>query len=211
MRSRHQVVEIDPIVGTVSVPPTRHVEITNDVPDVVAGPELDEAGSPFLIDETAPPAPVLRDAMGAPATATRRTSSAVPHSRPITSRPPTLPWGFGTDGWPRRNSRLVRLFACDPESLLAGVAGRTWGALSLRHDVVPAADDRWPMVIAGQLQMPYPSRPLEVELRVQPFHDRYCRVDVVLCSQHRWPRRYFDVASRCVTQMQRLERAAISA
>ena len=119
---------------------------------------------------------------------------------------PALPWGLGTDGWPRHNSRLVRLFACEPTDLLHGVAGREWGPMRL-SDVVRSPDDgRRPGVIVGTLQMPYPSRPLDVEVRVEPFHDRYSRVDVVLCSHRRWPRRYFDVASECLTRMQRLER-----
>ena len=161
--------------------------------------------SSLLIDETNAPIPILRDAMSAPTPAMSHVGSAVPRSQPITAPRPTLPWGFGTDGWPRHGSRLVRLFACDPEALLAGIAGRTWDALSLCADVRSTDRERWPLIISGSLQMPYLSPPLEVEVRVQPFHDRYSRLDVVLCSHHRWPRRYFDVASRCVTQMQRLE------
>ena len=207
MRSRHHVVEIDPPSETIDGSATSRVPNGDDLASLVPDEDPADVDAPLLvIDDTRTPEPVLREAMGSPSAAPRRTTSAVPRSQPMTSRPPTLPWGFGTDGWPRHNSRLVRLFACDPETLLAGVAGRSWGPLSLRDEARPADGERWPMVIAGELQMPYPSRPLQVELRAQPFHGCYSRVDVVLCSHHRWPRRYFDVASRCVTQMHRLER-----
>ncbi len=215
MRSRHQVVEIDPIFQADDVSPTERNPVSagashNDSVAVLFDDATDpEDDSPLLIDETHAPIPFLRDAMGASAPATRSTVSAIPSSQPITTQRPTLSWGLGTDGWPRHNSRLVRLLVCDPEILLAGIAGGTWGALSLANDVRSTDGERWPLAISGSLQMPYPSPPLDVEVRAQPFHDRYSRVDVVLCSHHRWPRRYFDVASRCVTQMQRLERSPI--
>ena len=118
-----------------------------------------------------------------------------------------LGWGLGTDGWPRQNSRLVRLLVCDPNVLLAGVVGRRWGPLELEAETTAEAE--WPRTVPGWLQMPYPSNPLRVELRAQPFHDRYCRVDVVLCSPHRRPRRYFDVASLCLSEMRIFERAPV--
>lgn len=195
MRHRHQVVEIDAPVGGL-----------DDVDLTVIG-DLDDV---VLIDETSVPTPILPASMRTPASSPRSSGSAVPSSRPIGRPSPTLPWGLGTDGWPRHNSRLVRLFACDPDDLVRGVAGLNWGPLHLTFDVRASGGDRWVQAIPGTLQMPYRSRPLDVELRVQPFHDRYSRVDVVLCSRHRWPRRYFDVASCCLTMMQRLERTHVT-
>jgi hypothetical protein len=190
MRHRHQVVEIE----STTSPPLRDVLIAGD----------DETIE--LIDESRPPDPILPEPMGHAPAPRRSTVSALPTSRPISPHRPNLPWGLGTDGWPRHNSRLVRLFACDPEELLAGAVGRTWAAMTLDHEVRPVAGEPWPLAVAGWLQMPYPSRALSVELRAQPFHDRYCRVDVVLCSRRRWPRRFFDEASLCLTQMHLLER-----
>lgn len=116
-----------------------------------------------------------------------------------------LPWGLGTDGWPRRNSRLVRLFFCEPNDLARRAQGRQWGALTLGADETPIDDAEHSVAVAGTLQMPYPSAPLIVELRAQPFERRFTRVDLVLLSGHRWPRRYFDVASVALTQLQTLE------
>lgn len=192
MRQRHELVEIDSDV----VPPISDVVFEFD----------DEAIE--IIDESRAPEPILPESMGSSPAPRRSTVSAVPTSRPISPHRPNLPWGLGTDGWPRHNSRLVRLFACDPRDLLAGAVGKDWDVLSLDVEVRHLGGEPWPLAVHGWLQMPYPSRPLSVELRAQPFHDRYCRVDVVLCSHHRWPRRYFDVASRCLTRMQRLERGA---
>lgn len=168
-----------------------------------------------LLDESRPESSILHEELSSgddPARASNRgNQSAVPASQPINPTRPQLPWGLGTDGWPRQNSRLVRLFACDPEPFVDAVLGQRWGCLSLSQDWSAGADEHvttsgWPAVIPGLLQMPYTSRPLEVELQVQPFHERYSRVDIVLRSRHRWPRRYFDVASVCLTRMQRLER-----
>lgn len=189
MRHRHEVVEIEPIT----------------TPVILNASTVDDDAIE-LIDESRAPDPILPEPVGGWPVRRRPAGSALPTSRPITPHRPQLPWGLGTDGWPRHNSRLVRLFACDPDVLLAGVADRTWDALSLGPDVCSVDTEPWPLAIDGSLQMPYPSRPLAVELRAQPFHDRYCRVDLVLCSHHRWPRRYFDVASRCLTRMQHLER-----
>lgn len=197
MRHRHEVVELE----SITTPGNLDVLTTCDQ-DAIE-----------LIDETRAPEPILREAISGSSSTRRPTVSALPTSQPITPHRPNLPWGLGTDGWPRHNSRLVRLFACVPEELVAGVVGRTWGCLSLADavrplegDVQPSGDELRPLVVDGELQMPYPSRPLSVELRAQPFHDRYCRVDLVLRSHRRWPRRYFDVASRCLSRMQHLER-----
>ena len=205
MRLRHQVVEIDP---------PEHPPAADEPEDVDR--ELIVFDDVELIDETKAPEPILRDDIATHPTAGRSGAirpsvSAVPSSHPMNPdrmnpKGLSLPWGLGTDGWPRHNSRLVRLFACDPHLLALGVAGLDWGPLSLGQEVRVTAGERWPETITGQLQMPYRSPPLEIELRVQPFHDRYSRVDVVLCSHRRWPRRYFDVASRSLTQMQKLER-----
>ena len=168
-----------------------------------------------LIDETRAEAPVLpvelSEGENPARPSTRAGLSAVPRSQPLNPTRPQLPWGLGTNGWPRHNSRLVRLFACDPDIFVAEVIGQRWDCLSLSTDTRVGADEHlttpgWPLVIPGSLQMPYASPPLEVELQVQPFHERYARVDIVLRSHYRWPRRYFDVASRCLTRMQRLER-----
>lgn len=138
--------------------------------------------------------------------------SPIQASQPVNPSRPQLPWGLGTDGWPRHNSRLVRLFASDPTPFVEGVIGRRWDCLSLSEDWTidtkkHATTPGWPVLIDGLLQMPYASPPLEVELQVQPFHERYARVDIVLRSHYRWPRRYFDVASVCLTKMQQLERS----
>lgn len=173
------------------------------------------SGDLTLIDESRPEAPVLPLELSEGEDPVRPSSragvSAVPRSQPLNPTRPQLPWGLGTDGWPRHNSRLVRLFACDPDLFVAGVIGQRWDCLSLSSDSSIGADEQIasagsPIVIAGLLQMPYASPPLEVELQVQPFHERYARVDIVLRSHYRWPRRYFDVASRCLTRMQKLER-----
>ena len=200
---RHQVVEIEA---------SDHPAASDAVPQGRES-DLGDAGDIELIDETTAPEPVLRsDIAGRSAAgralAIRPVVSAVPSSVPMNPSRVSLPWGLGTDGWPRHNSRLVRLFACDPHRLAVGAAGLAWGPLSLEEEVRTANGERWPEAITGQLQMPYRSPPLEIQLRVQPFHDRYSRVDVVLCSHRRWPRRYFDVASRSLTQMQQLERTS---
>ncbi len=132
MRHRHQVVELASTV----VPPS-------DVPalsDHVAGTVSDaDDESIVLIDHSRAPEPILPHSAGEKRTPRRTTASAVPSSRPLTPHRPSLPWGLGTDGWPRHNSRLVRLFACDPDDFLAGVVGRSWGALAL-SDVVRSVD-----------------------------------------------------------------------
>ena len=115
----------------------------------------------------------------------------------------SIPWGLGTDGWPRHRSRLVRLFFGDPETVTDVARSRVWGRLSLAPDIRDVDDAEHTLAIAGRLQMPYPSAPLEVEFRAQPFEQRFTRVDVVLLSHHRWPRRYFDVASVALTELQR--------
>ena len=186
-------------------------------------PELDgaidllgaEGGDLELIDETRaelPPLPVELSEGDQPSRpSTRPAASAVPASQPLNPTRPQLPWGLGTDGWPRYNSRLVRLFACDPKDFVHGVIGGEWGALTLSPDWRIAKEKHqsnpgWPRLIDGTMQMPYRSAPLNVQLQVQPFHDRYSRVDIIMKSRHRFPRRYFDVASPCLTLMQHLER-----
>jgi hypothetical protein len=116
----------------------------------------------------------------------------------------------GIDAWPRRDSRLVRLFACDPTVFVSGVAGRRWDRLDLGIDVRLLESEHrvlaeWPKAVAGELRMPYLSRPLAVDLVCQPFNARFIRVDVVLRSRGRRPRRYFDVAYGCLSEMRRFE------
>lgn len=185
------------------------VDLFDDGVDVLL---LDE---PELIDDTKAEQPFLPEALseGAPAPRPPRLQRSAVQTAQTASRP-NLPWGLDTNGWPRQNSRLVRLFACDPDDFVAGTVGTTWGPLTLDStssvdDTEHLAPEGWPRVTTGTLQMPYPSAPLEVELQAQPFHDRYTRVDIVLRSRRRWPRRYFDVASVCLTEMGRLERHRI--
>ena len=217
MRNRHRIVAIE----------SQHLDDRSliDRPhDSAFAPTLldEQAGSLLLddvelIDETFAPRPSfpVLDSPSAPDRAHRERPSAVPGERPSAVRP-SLPWGLGTDGWPRHNSRLVRLFACEPAAFVDGVAGGTWRALRLGADVRVLDDDtrgagEWPRAIGGELDMPYLSPSLAVELRCQPFHARYTRVDIVVMSHCRWPRRFFDVASICLTEMQRLERPMTSA
>ncbi len=171
----------------------------------------------FLLDETTVPRPTFPDLArhAIPKQSTHDRPSALPGERPTTTRP-SLPWGLGTNGWPRHNSRLVRLFACDPSVFVVGAAGRNWRELRLDDHVEVITGERsdggdWPQAIAGELCMPYLSLPLAVELRCQPFHARYTRVDIVVVSHCRWPRRFFDVASQCLTAMQSLERTITGA
>lgn len=198
MRRRHELVEIDTDLARGSDDDVLDSSATSDV-------GVDDVDHPALIDESHPPSPILREAIGG-RKPTVRAASAVASRRPDNPARTSLGWGLGTDGWPRHNSRLVRLLACEPDGLLRSVVGMRWGSLDLGDDVRRLDGDDWPRVVSGSLQMPYPSAPLRVELHAQPFHDRYCRVDLVLCSQHRRPRRYFDVASRCVSEMRILER-----
>ena len=177
--------------------------------DAVNHPDLVDLDEPEVIDETIPERPFL------PTELSETEAPARPQGRPaqrIAPQPtgvrPSLPWGAGTNGWPRYRSRLVRLFACDPDVFVAGVAERPWGPLQLGEARQTGADFARDAVYAlsGTLQMPYASPPLLVELQVQPFHGRYARVDVVMLSRRRRPRRFFDVSSRCLTAMQCLER-----
>lgn len=165
-----------------------------------------------LIDDSVVPQPILSAELSdrAERPVSRSTGSAVPASNPISQQEVHLAWGLGTEGWPRHNSRLVRLFVCDPADFTDAVVGNSWGCLNLSAKTHASrassrATQGWSRLIDGTMQMPYRSRPLEIELEVQPFQNRYSRVDIVLRSRHRWPRRYFDVASLCLTQMQRLE------
>ncbi len=219
MWRRHELVEIeDDLTLAAGADALRWFDdlVGGDLPggDLPGGGLISAGGDgPELIDESRQPTPVLPEPIGTLATASRSVSSAsrsvtsaIPTSRPMSTGQTGLGWGLGTDGWPRQNSRLVRLLVCDPDTLLDGVVGRRWGALELEAEAI--ADAEWPRTVPGWLQMPYPSTPLRVELQAQPFHERYCRVDVVLCSQHRRPRRYFDVASRCLSEMRIFERTA---
>lgn len=202
MRARHTIVELTE---------------ADDAPffDLVdgMGDGLDGSGDLALIDNSVAPEPILSTQLTTKEDrpAVRSAGSAVPIVQPITQPKPMLPWGLGTDGWPRYNSRLVRLFASEPAEFTDGVVGRDWGCLALapewrlakaKHRAVPG----WPRLIDGTMQMPYRSPALAVQLQIQPFHDRYARVDIILKSRHRWPRHYFDVSSVCLTQMQCLER-----
>ncbi len=215
MRSRHRIVEIE---SDRSAEPT-WIKQPNIKQPSIKQPNIKQPGlgswqvdDVELIDETTAPRPafpVLPRATGQKQPQRDR-PSAVPGERPGAVRP-SLPWGLGTDGWPRHNSRLVRLFACEPSAFVDGVAGRTWQSLQLAEHVCVATDGGpasggWPVVVAGELMMPYLSPPLAIELRCQPFHGRSTRVDIVVVSHCRWPRRFFDVASRCLTEMQQLER-----
>lgn len=200
MRARHTIVELTE---------------ADDAPlfDLVDGMGDDSAvdGDIELIDASVAPQPMLPTQLGTDRRAARPSGSAVPAIQPINQPKPMLPWGLGTDGWPRYNSRLVRLFASDPGKFTDAAAGEDWGCLRLAPDWRLAkakhrATPGWPRLIDGTIQMPYRSPVLRVQLQIQPFHDRYARVDIILKSRHRWPRRYFDVASVCLTQMQRLER-----
>ena len=197
MRDRHTIVEL----------------IEQETPCYELADGVGRVDELELIDESVAPQPILSDELNAHADrpSARPAGSAVPVSQPINQPKPTLPWGHGTDGWPRHNSRLVRLFAREPTAFTASVVGRDWGCLVLapgsrlteaKHRATPG----WPQLVDGTMQMPYRSRPLTIELQIQPFHDRYARVDIIMKSRHRWPRRYFDVASICLTQMQCLER-----
>ncbi len=163
---------------------------------------------PELIDETRAPHGFLDvDLSRAEESRPHHAStSAIPQAQPMVTPRASLPWGLGTDGWPHQKSRLVRLFLCDRDRLIDGCSGKSWGALSLSNEVAEETDAEQTASVPGWLQMPYPSIPLDVELRAQPFERRFTRVDLVLLSKHRWPRRYFDVASVSLTRMQRLER-----
>lgn len=205
MRSRHTIVELTEADEARSFGLIEASDVGLDI-----GPLGDDLE---LIDESVAPPPILPAELNdrAERSASRATSSAVPASSPISQQKLHLAWGLGTDGWPRHNSRLVRLFVCDPADFAAAVVGHGWGCLNLSANTHAArrsdrATQGWSRLIDGTMQMPYRSRPLEVELEIQPFQDRYARVDIVLRSRHRWPRRYFDVASLCLTQMQQLER-----
>jgi len=204
MRGRHNIVELTE---------------ADDAPffDLVDG--MSSAGDRYdgegfeLIDDSVAPEPMLSTELSSHADrpAARTGGSAVSTIQPINQPKPMLPWGLGTDGWPRHNSRLVRLFASEPGEFTDGVVGRDWGCLSLAPDWrLAKAKHRstpgWPRLIDGTMQMPYRSPLLAVQLQIQPFHDRYARVDIILKSLHRWPRQYFDVASVCLTQMHCLER-----
>lgn len=198
MRARHTIVEL------VEDDDASFFDI---VDDAAAGDDLE------LIDHSVAPQPVLSTELTSSTDRplARSTGSAVPVVQPINQPKPMLPWGLGTDGWPRYNSRLVRLFASDPGEFTDEIVGKEWGCLSLAEDWRLAkakhrATPGWPRLINGTMQMPYRSPALAVQLQVQPFHDRYARVDIILKSRHRWPRQYFDVASICLTQMQCLER-----
>lgn len=142
-----------------------------------------------------------------PATARERHLSAVPRAEVMSVARASMPWGLGTDGWPRRRSRHVRLFFGDHQRLAVIAAARTWDRLVLGDEINQIDDDDETLAIAGRIQMPYPSRPLEVELRLQPFESRFARIDLVLTSRHRYPRRYFDVASLALSAMQEIEAA----
>lgn len=198
MRSRHTIVELAE---------------ADDAPFFDIVDEMGTGDDLELIDVSVAPEPTLSAQLSTHVDrpAARSAESAVPSIRPISQPKPMLPWGSGTDGWPRYNSRLVRLFASDPAEFAAAVAGHDWGCLSLSPDWHLAeakyqASPAWPRLIDGTMQMPYRSPALGVQLQVQPFHHRYARIDIILKSRHRWPRHYFDVASVCLTQMQRLER-----
>ncbi len=200
MRARHTIVELIDLDDAPS-------------PGWFETPEADLSDELELIDESVAPRPILSNELSSHAgrPTSRPARSAVPASQPMSQQRSTMAWGLGTDGWPRYNSRLVRLFASEPGELIAAVAGQNWGPLRLEGAWRPAKTSHrpagaWPLVVDGTMQMPYRSPALEVELHVQPFGDRYARVDVILKSRHRWPRQYFDVASRCLTRMQRLER-----
>lgn len=159
-----------------------------------------------LIDETVAPSGPLDLDIAVEKERRPSADSAVPRVNVWVRSRATIPWGQGTDGWPRCQSRLVRLFFGEPAPLLAGAVGASWGRLLLDTEVRQLDDAEESLAVSGRLQMPYPSRPLSVELRAQPFERRFTRVDLVLLSEHRWPRRYFDVASRALTQLQLLEK-----
>lgn len=173
----------------------------------VSGP--DEESEVEIIDHES----LARSLVGLSPTAQRPASprarhvSAVPRAEMMTVSRASLPWGLGTDGWPRHLSRHVRLFFGDHHRLATIAAARAWDRLVLGEEIDQLDDDDKTLVIAGTLQMPYPSRPLQVELRLQPFEARFVRVDLVLTSRHRYPRRYFDVASLALSAMQEIEAA----
>ncbi len=202
MQRRHRIVEVE---AEPNIEWLRPGARSGDVMPIMTG-------TVDLIDETVAPRPSFPELPGHTTVRppTRSRPSAVPGERPAAVRP-SLPWGLGTDGWPRHNSRLVRLFACEPSVFVDGVVGRRWQVLDLddrRRTIVDGSSSsgEWPQAVAGSLAMPYRSLPLSVELRCQPFQARYTRADIVVTSHYRWPRRFFDVASRCLTDMQCLER-----
>lgn len=197
-----------PGLRTEDRPEREHVEWLDGVDDSDVL-DLDE---PELIDESIPERPFLPQGLSETAAPDRPSSR---QSRPMapatTGPPPRLPWGAGTNGWPRYRSRLVRLFACDHAEFIAQVSDRSWGPLVLGTAAPSEAGDASVLVSSGTLQMPYASPPLLVELQAQPFHGRYTRVDVIMLSPRRRPRRFFDVASQCLTLMHCLERPARAA
>ncbi len=195
MRTRHRIVEVDP--GPTDTTPNRCFSYGD--------------GESFFIDEPAssePPRPCWLP----PVEIDSMVRSATPQGygvRSATMRPGPMV-GNGSHSWPGHDSRLVRLFDCDPERFLDGVVGHRGDGLRLGEEI-RTLDDRdrsvgdWPRGVMGVLRMPYAAPPLSVELVCQPFNRRYARVDLVLRSRYRRPRRYFAVAYQCLSGMRWLE------
>lgn len=122
------------------------------------------------------------------------------HAAPLVA-PAIQSWGVGTDGWPRRNSRVIQLFHAP--DLADRAAGKRFGPLRLERTVVDDGDGR--MTIPGRLWMPYAAPPLRVELVLAPFTSRYTRAELVLTSTRRFPRRYFDVACRSLRRVRTVD------
>ncbi len=219
MRSRHRIVELGPV--------SDHPEACRGL----AGHEFSGRGetplmnrTPFIDETPLMNRTVFIDETPAPEAARARWLTPVDSGgttgvnnsgygvRSATIRPGPMV-GNGSRRWPGHNSRLVRLFACDPEAFLHGVVGHRRDGLRLGDEVRVVDEGHrfvgdWPRGVMGELRMPYAAPPLVVELVCQPFNDRYARVDLVLRSRYRRPRRYFAVAFRCLSGMRWLENTA---
>ncbi len=172
---------------------------TIEIIDVAPEPRMEPLAT--VATELSTPPPVRDDSMDR----LERTATITQTKPGEVTRSNGVAWGDGTDGWPRRGSRTVRLFWGTTDAVVEGALGRRWGWLRVGrppHDH-PSIDEA--TVLPARLWLPYPAPPLRVEVVVQPFDDRFTRVDVVQVSKRRYPRRLREISSRCLTRMQVLE------
>ncbi len=130
------------------------------------------------------------------ATTVRRSTAA-----PNQTRVPL--WGQGTSGVPRKGSRCVRLFHCEPSALIDRVLvnGHGAGPLQLANEVTRTIDGD-ELHVNGELAGAFAlrSETVDVSVRICRFNAIFSIAEVTLQSR-RHPRRFFDTAHQAISQL----------